>query len=67
MVLCAMATFDETDDSVDESIDNIVEDTWDNLSADQRRLRKVMLQDALRLWITEGYVVVPSDYMEDRD
>lgn len=67
MVLCAMATFDETDDSVDESIDNIVEDTWDNLSADQRRLRKVMLQDALRLWIMEGYVVVPNDYMEDRD
>lgn len=67
MVLCAMATFDETDDSVDECIDNIVEDTWDNLSADQRRLRKVMLQDALRLWITEGYVVVPDDYMEDRD
>lgn len=61
------AAFLETEDSIDESLERIVADTWLVLSADERRLRKGMLKKALKLWIEEGYVVVPDDYMDDRD
>lgn len=56
--------FFETEDSIDESVENIIGETWDELKDGAARLRKVQLFKALRLWITEGYVVVPDDYME---
>lgn len=55
--------FNETEDSIDQSVDNILTDTWHDLKDISSRMRRVMLEASLKHWITEGYVVVPDDYM----
>ena len=60
----AGAVFTETEDSIEESVEYIVNETWRDLSEEQRRLRKGMLKTALALWIEEGFVVVPDNYRE---
>lgn len=59
--------FYETEDSIDESAENIVKTTWNELKQGRPRMRRGMLLEALELWIERGYVVVPDDYMEDLD
>lgn len=60
--------FIETEDSIDESVENILGVVWPDFSKNHpRSARKTMLRELLTELITEGLVVVPDDYMDDRN
>ena len=61
-----MPQFFETEDSIDESVEKVVDATWDQVSEGRPRLRKVALIEALKYWTMMGYVVIPDDYMRSR-